>query len=62
MQFDISDVEPVKLTRSRAPTEVTPIEEDDMLEAACMLPLRVGAGTTPPSLAEHVFRSALRRS
>jgi len=45
MEFDISDVELVR--RPRADT-VTPIDEDDMIEAACVLPQRTAAGTTPP--------------
>jgi hypothetical protein len=49
MQFDLSDVEPVPQRRSRPTTEVIPIDEDDMLEAACLLPpVRTATGTLPP--------------
>ena len=52
VEFDISDV-PVSMLRTagtRPGTEPIPIDEDDMLEAACLLPQRprIAGGTLPP--------------
>jgi hypothetical protein len=50
MEFDTSDVpQLVPPNRPRAVTEPIPIDEEDMIEPACVLPLRTARGTTPPA-------------
>lgn len=52
MEFDTSDVVEQHHPRRRRPTtEVIPIDEEDMLEAACILPRRPAVGTLAPPVA-----------
>jgi hypothetical protein len=49
MDFDVSDVEEPVWRRARRQTEPIPIDEEDMLETACLVPpRRTAAGTRPP--------------
>ncbi len=58
MDFDVSDVDEPVWRRSRHPTEPIPIDEDDMLEPACLVPpRRFATGTTPPPSPPHVAAS-----
>jgi len=57
MEFDTSDV--VVFPSVIQPVEeVIALEEDDMLEAACLVPRRQPAGTAPPSLQDPSARTS----